>query len=71
MLLTTLCYVFYTLLAVWLLAGVWSHSAPQQQYIPLTRAELRQAAKLYAPTSKVGNRSNAVILSTLLSQGYV
>jgi hypothetical protein len=71
MLLTAICYTFYALLTVWLLAGVWAASAPQQEYVPLTRAELRQAAKLYTPTAKVGNRSNAVILNTLLNQGYV
>jgi hypothetical protein len=71
MLLTTICYIFYTLLTIWLLAGVWAASAPHQEYTPLTRAELRQAAKLYIPTTKVGNRSNAVILNTLLNQGYV
>jgi hypothetical protein len=71
MLLTALCYTFYTALTLWLLAGVWTAAAPTQQYVPLKRAELRQAAKLYLPALRLGNKSNATILSALLAAGYV
>jgi hypothetical protein len=71
MLLTALCYTFYTALTLWLLAGVWAASAPTQQYTPLTRRELQHAARTYLPTYKIGNKSNAAILHALLAEGYV
>jgi hypothetical protein len=71
MLLTALCYAFYTALTLWLLAGVWVAASPTQQYVPLSRSELRRAAKLYLPTARIGNASNAAILRALLAAGYV
>jgi hypothetical protein len=71
MLLSALCYTFYLALTLYLLAGVWTAASPTTEYTPLTRRELQHAARLYLPTSKLGNKSNAVILRALLAEGYM
>lgn len=63
--------IFYTLLALYALLGVWCSATPTQEYTQLGRQELRKAAKLYIPHRKLGNASNATILAALLAEGYV